>query len=57
MSRQSKSARKRERQRKRYALRQQQEQTAKQIAVVRGLIGDIAEPRFSPLAEALQQQH
>jgi hypothetical protein len=56
MSRRSKSARKRERQRKRHAHRQQQEQLAKQTAVVRGLIGDIAEPRFSPLVEALRQQ-
>jgi hypothetical protein len=56
MSRRSKNVRKRERQRKRYALRQQQEQMAKQTAVVRGLIGDIAEPRLSPLVEALRQQ-
>lgn len=50
------TVRKRERQRQRYALRRKQEQRAKQITAARGLIGDLATNRLSPLAEVLLQQ-
>jgi hypothetical protein len=50
------TVRKRERQRKRHAVRTKHEQLSKQIAGSRGLIGDLATKRLSPLAEALLQQ-